>query len=181
MVSSMFPAHTCHFFPVSQWGHFPQNVLGELNHFNGQRSVCFFSKLHVSCSCCFWCMWCFCYQLLQWPPTLGQRGRKRVEGRERRAHAWACCPLHEQVKDTGRWPCLSAVSLCSTSLKILVRPRKLYKMFQKSIPTGLMTFFETFLKRRKQTFNSHWLPESLKRPLAAGFFLTVRSCSVKIF
>lgn len=32
----------------------------------------------------------------------GERGREKVKGWERRAHAWACCSPQDQVEGTGR-------------------------------------------------------------------------------
>lgn len=79
--------------------------LQELNHCNSRKLRVSSGSFLELCSCSSRCLWSFCYQLLSMATHIGTeaetRGRERVEGWGRRAHAWACYPLHEQVKDTG--------------------------------------------------------------------------------
>ncbi len=143
----------------------------------------FFFKLHVSSSsffelssCVCGSLWCFCSQLLQWPPTKRQRqseGEGEGGGPGKEGTCMGLLSSCEQVKGTGRWHCLFAVCLCLTSLKRLVNPLKLYKMFRKTFWTWHFSFLRHLSKEEDRLSNIISF-QSLSSPFS------VRS-SVKLF
>lgn len=95
-----FPSN---FFPVARWGHRPQIFLNGTCVFT--RTNLYFYKPSLSVVSSSWAAasgsrGAFATSCFNGHPhrDRGCKRRERVEGWERRAHAWACHPPHEQVK-----------------------------------------------------------------------------------
>lgn len=155
--------------------------LQDLNHFNSLICVYFSMSLAevsfrwaavASGACGAFATSCF-----NGHPHRGReaRGGRGWKGWERRAHAWACYPLHKQVKRHRKMVWLDG----SFSFSDLFTQRKL-NCFRRV--SWLDTHFFLRLSRGEGRLSRVISSQSVSAVSDNRcFFLTVRSCSVKIF